>query len=119
MKNLILLVLKATVKLFCILMAPVARVFSVVYKVVVGILSYGFIGLSLLCLLAIAAELFYYGITKEGIAYLVLSGISFLVRWLLIQSVGLIEVTSDTINMIAHSSTHNSYDYTAEIETFN
>jgi len=75
-------------------------------------LSYGLIGLSLLCLLAIGAELFHYGITKEGIAYFVLSDISFVVRWALIHSVGIVDIICNTVNAIADSTFMSSHDYT-------
>lgn len=95
-------------------MAPAVRIFNVVYKIVVYILSYGLIGLSLLCLLAIGAELFHYGITKEGIAYFVLAAISFVVRWALIQSVGIVDIVSNTVNVIADPSFQGSYNYAIE-----
>lgn len=115
MRHVGLSIARGTVKLFCILMAPVISIFNVVYKIAVYILSYGLIGLSLLCLLAIGAELFHYGITKEGIAYLVLAIISFVVRWALIHSVGVVEIVSDTINAIADPSSKDSYDYTMKM----
>lgn len=113
MRHVLFSIARGVSKLFCILMAPVISVFNVVYKLAIRILSYGLIGLSLLCLLAIAAELFNYGITKEGIAYFVLATISLLVRWLLIYSVGIVEITANTISSIADPtlSEYNDYEY--------
>lgn len=115
MRHIVFSIARGAAKLFCILMAPVIRIFNVVYKIAVSVLSYGLIGLSLLCLLAIVAELYHYGITKEGIAYFVLAAISFVVRWALIHSVGIVEIVSETVNAIANPSTQDSYDYRVEI----
>lgn len=104
MRHIIISIARGATKLFCILMAPIVGIFNVIYKIAVYVLSYGLIGLSLLCLLAIAAELYHYGITKEGIAYFVLAVISLGVRWLLIYSVGVIEIISETIKAIADPS---------------
>ena len=74
------------------------------------LLSYALIGLALLCLIAICAELFNYGITKEAAAYLVLGVISLAVRFGLIVSVGIVEHISECIlrqRSITTPSEHN------------
>lgn len=84
-------------KALCILISPFIRIFAVLYRIVAMLLSYGLIGLALLCLIAICAELFNYGITKEAFAYLVLGIISIAVRFGLIVSVGIVEYVSECI----------------------
>ena len=85
-----------------ILISPIIRIFAVLYRIVAMFLSYALIGLALLCLIAICAELFNYGITKETAAYFVLGIISLAVRLGLIVSLGIIERVSETIQMRAH-----------------
>jgi len=58
-------------------------------------LSYALMGLSLVCLLAVGAELFYYGFTKEAISH-----ISIVVCFGLLLSIKIIEEVSMCIQMI-------------------
>lgn len=97
-------------KLVCKVLNPIVRIVAAIYRIVVRFLSYALLGLCFLCLLAIGAELFHYGFTKEAIAYLVLGIISIVVRFGLLLSMNMIEKISLYIQMMAGSSTEDIYE---------
>jgi len=97
-------------KKLLILISPIIWFFALLYRIVAMFLSYALIGLALLCLFAICAELFNYGFTKETAAYFVLGTISIAVRFGLILSIGIVMAFSDRIQIIAQLLTIDQYD---------
>lgn len=73
------------------------NIFIAAYRIVVSLLSYAFIGLSLLCVFGAGAEFFTIGFTEEAFYFILLGVASMVVRFLLILSVSGLEVLEDAL----------------------
>ena len=68
-----------------------------------GVLSYALVGMAIVCLIAVAAELYSIGMTQEAWMYLGLAVGSYAARWVLLLSAGLLMMLQEAIEIRAHS----------------
>jgi len=102
------------IKLLAMTLSPVIRVILWAYHIVAFVVSYGCLGLGVICLFATAMELINVGITKEAIAYIVTAAISFAMRWLVIYLLPILyalqEVVDNRANMPIRDKYSNYYE---------
>lgn len=90
-------------KVLALMLSPIVRLISWIYRLAVGLLSYALIGMAIVCLIAVAAELYSIGMTQEAWMYLGLAAGSYAARWVLLLSAGLLLMLQEAIEIRAHS----------------
>ena len=90
-------------KSLAVILSPVLRFVAWGYRVFAFLFSYACIGLSLICLIAIVAELYSYGITGEAFEYFIIAAVGLVVRWLLLLGVPVVQSLKDYVELRAHT----------------
>ena len=91
-------------KVLALMLSPIVRLISWIYSLVAGLLSYGLFGMALVCLFATGAELFaYHAMTQEAWMYLALAVGSYVARWAVLLSAGLLFALQEAVEIRAHS----------------
>ena len=101
MKTTIHIIPKVLIKLLAMAIAPVIRVMIAIYHIFTFVMSYGCLGLSLICLFATVMEFITVGITQESIAYIVTAFIGFAVRWGVIHAASILYWLQNTVEYYA------------------
>ena len=118
MKKLLFTGLRLLLKLFAIALSPVIRILLWAYHIVAYVISYGCLGLSVICLFATTMELINVGLSQEAVAYIVTAAISFVLRWLVMYLIPILHAVQEAVDIRASMPINDGKSYYYDADSY-